>query len=104
MVKGYERAMDDLDRALELEPQNASIFAQKGFVSLWMRNTRQAITDYTRGWEIDPNHLHNGWMAEWSRMCQAPPDREEIERLDPIAPVNPQPYTAYVGHGPALSL
>ena len=102
MLKDYERAMADLDRALELEPQNASIFAQKGFVSLWMRNTRQAITDYIRGWEIDPNYLHNGWMVEWSRMCQGAPDREEIERLEAIAAVNPQHYTAYVCRGVAL--
>ena len=102
MLKDYERALADLDRALELEPQNASVFAQKGFVRLWMRNTSQAITAYTRGWEIDPNQLHNGWMAEWSRMCQAVPDREGIERLEAIAAVTPQHATAYVCRGVAL--
>ena len=101
-LKDYERALADLDRALELEPQNVSVFAQKGFVRLWMRDTRRAITDYTRGWDIDPNHLHNAWMAEWSRMCQGARDPEEIERLEAIAAVNPQHYTAYVCRGVAL--
>ena len=104
MLKDFEQAMADLDRALELEPQNAAIFAQKGFISLWMGNTRQAVIDYTHGWERDPKYLHNGWMAAWSGMCQRVPDREEIERLEAIAAVNPQHYTAHVCRGVALLL
>src|SRR5207253_5817084 len=80
--KEYQQAIADFDRALELEPHNASVFGQKALTSLWLRNTRQAANEYSYGWEIDSKYLHNGWMTIWLVMYQEIPDLEVIEQLE----------------------
>jgi tetratricopeptide (TPR) repeat protein len=68
-----------------------------------MRNTRQAVIDYTHSREIDFYYLqnHNNWMAIWSGMCYEIPDVEVIERLEILATTDPEAYAAFVCRGVA---
>ena len=100
-LKEYQRALSDFDRLIEGDPNNYWARFQRGQTYLWLKEIRQARADFTKSWELDSTIVSNGWMTEWTRMCQERPDSGMAERLDTIAARDPQDYWAHVCRGVA---
>src|SRR5207247_8256440 len=54
-LKQYERANDDYNRAIELDPQDAWAFGSRGQAYCSLKQYEQAIADFDRAIELDSN-------------------------------------------------
>ena len=52
----YDRAIQDYDRAIELDPNNAGAFNNRGNAYRDKEMYERAMQDYDRALQIDPNH------------------------------------------------
>jgi tetratricopeptide (TPR) repeat protein len=57
-----------------------------------------------QSWNLDPTDDINGWLVEWSGMCQERPDSEMVERLKTIAMIDLNHDTAHICRGTVLWL
>jgi tetratricopeptide (TPR) repeat protein len=64
MLRQYDEALADLERALKLDPQYAEAHIGRGAVFLQMQRYREALLALERGLELDPKsamgHAHRG--------------------------------------------
>jgi tetratricopeptide (TPR) repeat protein len=100
----YDRAIENLTQALALDPGAAQVYAGRGHVYLEMGDLERATTDFRRSLEYNPLDVHVGLLCEWAGMRQGALDPETPARLEAIAAMNPQQYSAYVCRGMALLL
>ena len=49
-----DRAVLDLNKALEIDPQNAHVYLNRGYAYAWQRNHQQALSDYNQAITLDP--------------------------------------------------
>lgn len=52
----YQSALDDLTRAIELNPNNAVAFFERGSVRLKLGDSKGALEDYDRAVQLKPDH------------------------------------------------
>lgn len=55
MKENYDAAMDDFDHALEIDPENASMYVNRGSVYDRKGDIEKAISEYGRAIELDPD-------------------------------------------------
>jgi tetratricopeptide (TPR) repeat protein len=53
---GVQRALADLNRAIELDSSLAPIYANRGLVYMYMGEPDPALADFNRALELDPNN------------------------------------------------
>ena len=51
----YDRAIQDSNRAIELDPNKADYYWGRGLSYSWKDDEDRAIQDYNRAIELDPN-------------------------------------------------
>ena len=56
MERYDEEALADLNRAIELNPEDASALASRGRIYWAMRRDDEALADLNRAIELDPNY------------------------------------------------
>ena len=80
----YERALADLDRAIELEPTSAAHVAQRGAVLDALMRPAKAIEDFDKALELDPAHVDARWHRAVLRMRAGNRDgaKSDIDALD----------------------
>jgi tetratricopeptide (TPR) repeat protein len=103
-LKEYQRAIQDYDRAIELDPSDATAYSNRGLAYLWQRNVPQARLNFAQSYEVDSTDVNAAWMAEWVSMSILQPGMKEALRLEAIAAIEPENYVAYVCRGVALGL
>jgi tetratricopeptide (TPR) repeat protein len=103
-LKDYPLCIDACNRALELAPKQVDAYFQRGLAYLWLKDLGQAQADFTRSCEQEPTKIEAVLQAEWIRMCQGAADLLISERLEAIATVAIQDYTAHICLGIALLL
>lgn len=52
----YEKALEYFDRALKIDPENASAWSNRGVVLKMLGRNEEAMKSYNRAIEIDPSH------------------------------------------------
>ena len=55
-LKNYDAALADYTRALELDPNLAQAYNNRGTTYAILKNYDAALADYTRALELDPNY------------------------------------------------
>jgi tetratricopeptide (TPR) repeat protein len=103
-LKDYQQSIDACNHALELAPNRADAYFQRGLTYLWLKDLGQAQADFTRSCELKPTKIDVVLLAEWIRMCQGATDPLVSERLEAIATVDLEDYTAHICLGIALLL
>ena len=103
-LKNYQQALEDLNRALELDPHDADTYLIRGKTYLYMQNIDQARIDFLRAQELDSRSIEISWMVEWVGMFQEGLHTTLAERLERIAEIDPTHYCAYVCKGITLWL
>lgn len=53
----YDKALSDLDKAIDLKPDYADAFVERGYVKQKMGDLRGAEEDYNKGLKIDPSFM-----------------------------------------------
>ena len=53
---GLQRALADLNRAIELDPSLAPIYANRGLVYMYLGESDPALADFNRALELDPKN------------------------------------------------
>ena len=84
----YDRAIQDLDQAIKLDPDNALAFVNRGDAYRNKREYDRAIRDYDQAIKLDPNNAITfndrgsayGGRRDYDRAIQ---DYDEAIRLDP---------------------
>lgn len=103
-LKDFEQAMEDFDSAFALDPNFAWAYTNVGITRLWMQDISLAQADFIRACQLDPTDIFARWMSEWCTMCEKKPDSEMVNRLESIAALDLQHYTAFVCQGVAAWL
>ena len=70
LVEEYQTAINYLDRAIQLKPDHADSWHQRGIAYRWINNSPQAINDYKKALEINPNH--QGAIADLIALTTTP--------------------------------
>lgn len=52
----YERAIEEFNRAAQLDPNSADIYANRGLAHHWLDAPGEANADYSRAIELDPDY------------------------------------------------
>jgi tetratricopeptide (TPR) repeat protein len=99
----YRLALADINRAIEIEPNNTWGYRRRGLVYLWLGEVEKAKADYITGFNLAPQRIGAGWMAELSEIK---PDAhsELVKRLEQLAETDPEYYAAFVCRGVVLFL
>jgi tetratricopeptide (TPR) repeat protein len=103
-LKDYQQSINMCNHALELAPEEASAYFQRGLTYLWLKDIGQAHTDFIRSCEIKQTGIYYILIAKWVRMCLEAVDANILEQLETIKVGNTQRYTAHVCQGIALLL
>jgi len=82
--RDYERALADLDRAIELEPTSAAHLAQRGTVLDALKRPAKAIEDFDKALELDPAHVDARWHRAMLRLRVGNRDgaKSDVDALD----------------------
>ena len=90
----YGRAIEDYDRAIEINPQCADAYYNRGAAYAKLGNYRRAIEDYDRAIEIDPecalSHVYRG--AAYLELANPGQALSDYDRAIEIDPANPDGY------------
>ncbi len=103
-LKDYPQAIDASNQALELAPMQADAYFQRGLTYLWLKDLGHAQADFARSCELKPTKIDAALLDEWVGMCQEAVDPLVSERLEAIATVDLENYTAHICQGIALLL
>ncbi len=71
---------------------------------MWLKDIKQARNDYDLSWKLDTTDVNAGWMAEWAGMGKERVGTKIAGRLEHVASVAPEEYSAYICRGVALGL
>jgi len=92
---GLQRALADLNRAIELDPSLAPIYANRGLVYMYMGEPDPALADFNRALELDPNnpafYLNRG--AVYQRLKDKDRALADYTRAIELQPNNAMAYT-----------
>ena len=92
---GLQRALADLNRAIELDPSLAPIYANRGLVYMYMGEPDPALADFNRALELDPNnpafYLNRG--AVYQRLKDKDRALADYNRAIEFQPNNAMAYT-----------
>ncbi|RPJ78665.1 MAG: tetratricopeptide repeat protein, partial [Deltaproteobacteria bacterium] len=85
--KEYEKAIQDFNKAIEIDHLFANAYVQRGIVYGLKKDHEQAIKDYTRAIEINPNHAEAYFnrSLSWSSLgdsAKSLADNEKAGTLD----------------------
>ncbi|MFL5657090.1 MAG: tetratricopeptide repeat protein, partial [Ktedonobacteraceae bacterium] len=103
-LKELQRAIEDYNRAIELDSNNAIVYFNRGLAYLYLKNGHQAKADFDHCYELDSTDVNAVWMAAWTNMGMQRTAMETAEHLDRIAIIDPEHYVAYVCRGIGLGL
>jgi len=56
-AKEYQKALTDYDRAIQLDPQDADAYYNRGLVYYNLKEYQKAIADYDRALQLNPQHV-----------------------------------------------
>src|SRR2546430_11051994 len=98
------QSINDLNHAIEIEPNYAWAYFVRGYTHLWLKDIIQAREDFIQSLELNPKDVYVRWMVEWSGMGKERPNAGVIQRLEAIASVDPAYRWALVCRGVALWL
>jgi tetratricopeptide (TPR) repeat protein len=56
MLNGYQHALEDLKRAIDLEPNRVSSYFNRGAVYYDLKDYQKAIADYDHALELNPRY------------------------------------------------
>ena len=87
ILEEYESAIDALDRVIEIDPNNAFAFNNRGHAYAELEEFDKAIEDYDRAIELDPNNAglfyDRGWIyAKLEEFDKAIEDYDRAIELD----------------------
>jgi len=103
-LKDYSQSIDACNHALELAPKQADAYFQRGLTYLWLKDLGQAQADFVRSCELKPTKIDVALLVEWAGMCQGAADLLVSERLEAVATIDSEDYTAHICLGIALLL
>ena len=75
--KKYNTAVEDLSKAIELKPDLADAYIERGEVYTQVRRLPDAIADFTRAIELAPQNPKAYARRAEARMKAAPPKKPE---------------------------
>ncbi len=103
-LKEYGRAVQDFDRSLELDPNYALSYHNRGCTYLRMNDIKQRYASIIYACILKPKFILYNWTNEWCKMCIEQPNDATIERLETLAKLEPEHNIAHTSRGVALWL
>jgi tetratricopeptide (TPR) repeat protein len=87
----YDRAIEDYNEAIRLDPNSALAFIDRGVAYYFKDNYEKAIADYDAAIRIDPKRSHaytnrGAAYKKLGRVDRAIEDESEAIKLDPLVP------------------
>ena len=71
-VRGqFDDALNELDRAMELDPRSAVLYAHRAIVLSWARRLEEAAVAAGRALELDPDGFYPNWAMMAARCFEA---------------------------------
>lgn len=95
MLQGHlQQARDAYTRAIELDPELAWTYGNRGHVLSRLGLHSEALRDYDRAFKLAPDDINTAWTFLWTRMISFGPERREemVGELLRIAQIDPEHY------------
>ncbi|MEI6046905.1 MAG: tetratricopeptide repeat protein, partial [Chloroflexota bacterium] len=89
----------DFNKAIELDPQYAWAYGNRGRTYLWLNDLDSSKSAYMKALEIEPKSVWYGLILEWITWIEAKPGKEIVERLRAIAAYDPSDHNAAICEG-----
>ena len=103
-LKQYMRALQDYNRSLEIDPNFAPSYHNRGFTYLRIGDIQSGYASITQAFTLKPKSIHFIWSYEWCKMCVEQPNDTTAERLETLSELEPEDHIAYICRGVALLL
>ena len=101
-VGEYQQALELLDRAAEVRPQDEQVWYNRGNLLLQVfNNPQEALTSFKRATELDPN-FHPAWLGQGLAFNNLQRYEDAILALDTAKEINPQDPFVWMNRGIAL--
>lgn len=97
--RDYQKALADFDHAIALAPDLAYAYGNRGHVYAQLRDYPRARADYKTAFALKPTDINIAWTVAWASFGRTAPDREAVEKIEAIAELDPDHYTAYLCRG-----
>jgi tetratricopeptide (TPR) repeat protein len=102
LQRRYDQALDDYNRALEVDPQDGAAYRDRGNVYGLQRRFDQALEDLNKALELDPQdataYSGRGNIYSWLRRYD-----QALEDLNRALELDPQNVRAYLHRGRVYS-
>jgi tetratricopeptide (TPR) repeat protein len=98
----YEEAIIELDKSLEIDPNNENIYSNKwiSLYSLW--RYEEAMIEFNKAIKINPNNEIN-YINKWNWLIELEKYKEAIIEFNNAIKINPNNYDAYLNKSDSLT-
>jgi tetratricopeptide (TPR) repeat protein len=73
-LKQYDKAINDYNKAIELNPADADAYYDRGIIYYYLKQYNKAINDYSKAIELKPNFAYaynnRGFTYLWLGKCE----------------------------------
>jgi tetratricopeptide (TPR) repeat protein len=91
----FDNALEDSNRALEIDPQDANAYLGRGYAYFWKHEDEKSLTDYNRALELAPNYervYSSRAQLYLERLDKPDLALADIEKAMQLEPKEPQHY------------
>jgi tetratricopeptide (TPR) repeat protein len=97
----YVRALEELDKSLEINPENADIWSYKGSILYILGRYEEALEAFDKSLEIDPKN-ENFWSFEGSTLYMLGRPEKALKAFDKALQKNPNKLETWFNKGSTL--
>ncbi len=96
---GLEMALTAYSSAIDLDPDFASTYLNRGNTFACLGRNAEAQADYAEALRREPEDAQVAWTVAWSRFEDEPPTEEDVWHLEQIAALDENHYTSHLCYG-----
>ena len=94
----YNAAMEDFDKAIELDPNHAIAYINRGILNATLDKTQEAMADYGKAIELDPNNAE-AYINRGILNTKLDKTKEAMADFDKAIELDPNNATSYIIRG-----
>jgi tetratricopeptide (TPR) repeat protein len=99
-LEKYEEAIAYFDKAIELDPNFAEVWVNRGTAKGNLKRHKEAITDFDKAIELNPNDV-KAWVNRGAAKGNLQRNKEAIADYDKAIELNPNDVEAWINRGVA---
>jgi tetratricopeptide (TPR) repeat protein len=83
-LRRFDQALEDLNRALELDPLDDFSYYDRGIILLGLRKKEQAYIDFNYAYQLNPIDIEPLWVHCWAHMSKDGKDEKTMKQIEEL--------------------